>query len=388
MSNPLAVVAGPIAGKLHRGGEAWVRLNWALGLRELGFEVRVIELLQSGAPEEAQTYFHDVLLAFDLSGVLVVGDRNSSEAAALAELVASADLLVNMSGHLSLAALNAMPRRAIYVDVDPGYTQCWAAQGLDVGLAGHDLYATVGLAVGSPRCALPTAGIPWIPVAPPVVLAEWPVLPRPSASRFTTVAAWRGGYGRLEHGGVLYGQKAHEFRKLIDLPRRSPHVFEIALGIDAADAGDRRALLDAGWRLADPLAAAATPDAYRRYIQDSTAELSVAQGVYIDSRCGWLSDRTALYLASGRPAIVQETGVGDVLPVGEGLVTFRTVDEAVAISDAVMAEYDRHARAARSFAEQHLDANLVLARLLDRIEPRATTPGGKPVDLLTPAVSG
>jgi hypothetical protein len=365
VSAPLAVVAGAIAGKLDKGGEAWVRLNWALGLRALGYDVRVVEVVDGEASLRAEAYFADALGTVGLDGLLV-RDGESGHARALAELLAEADVLINVSGHVRLSQVRPRPRQAVYVDVDPVYTQCWAAQGHDVGLAGHDLFVTVGLALGRPTCDVPTLGRDWLAVPPPVCLAEWPAVPPPAGLRFTTVATWRGGYGRLEHGGTLYGQKAHEWRKLVDLPQRSRHPFEIALDIDPSDAADWAALADAGWRLVDP-AVAAAPDSYRRYVQASGAELSVAQGAYVETQCGWISDRTAAYLASGRPGIVQDTGLGQAVPTGAGLLTFRTAEEAAARADEVAAAYEEHANAARRLAERRLDAARVVASVLDRL---------------------
>jgi hypothetical protein len=168
-------------------------------------------------------------------------------------------------------------------------------------------------------------------------------------------------------GGRTYGLKVHEFRKVIDLPRRSPHQFEIALDIYPADEKDRTALIENGWQLVAPTDVAADPRAFRHYIQSSGAEFSVAQGVYVDTNCGWFSDRTVRYLASGKPALVQDTGFGRFLPEGFGLVAFRTVEEAVAAADRIVSDYDRHSRAARAIAEEYFDSDKVLGRMLAQI---------------------
>jgi hypothetical protein len=256
----------------------------------------------------------------------------------------------------------------VYVDVDPGYTQLWHAQGQANGLRGHDAFVTVGLAIGSDTCSLPSGGLHWLGMPPPVVLGEWPVAPVPARPRFTTVASWRGGYGRVEHAGRLHGLKAHEFRKVIELARRSRHVFELALDIDPEDGQDLAALVAAGWSLVDPAKVAADPESYRRYIQQSGAEFSVAQGIYVETGSGWFSDRTAHYLASGRPALVQHTGINGHLPVGKGLLTFATLDEAIQGADEIMDDYATHSEAARTFAEKYLDADVVLGRLLEQLD--------------------
>jgi hypothetical protein len=153
---------------------------------------------------------------------------------------------------------------------------------------------------------------------------------------------------------------------------------EVALEIDLADAADIRRLAYEGWMLTDPDSVAATPESYRRFIRESSAELLVAKGMYVDTRSGWLSERSLCYLASGRPVVAQSTGAEALYPTGAGLVTFATVEEAVAGIDAIRSEYARHARAARDLAEAYFDAARVLDRLVDLLgsRPAATVIAG------------
>jgi hypothetical protein len=199
-----------------------------------------------------------------------------------------------------------------------------------------------------------------------VTLEDWPPAAPAGAGRFTTVATWRSPLGTLTHEGVEFGGKHHQWREVIALPGRSPQDFEIALRIDEGDAADREALAAHGWRLVDPRRVAGDPLAFRSYVQGSAAEFSVAHPVYVETRSGWISDRTVRYLASGRPALVQDTGLGGDYPLGEGLVTFRTPEEAVAGAARIAADYDSHARAARSIAEAHFDSDKVLSRFLEQ----------------------
>ncbi len=161
--------------------------------------------------------------------------------------------------------------------------------------------------------------------------------------------------------------KAHEFRKFVTLPTLTGHDFEIALDVDPADRQDVDALRDHDWRVVDPRAVAGDPFAFRRYIQDSAAECSVAQGIYVETRTGWFSDRTVRYLASGKPALVQDTGFAGTYPTGRGLVAFRTLDEAARGADLIMRDYEAHARAARAIAEHWFDSDRVLTDLLRRM---------------------
>jgi hypothetical protein len=202
-------------------------------------------------------------------------------------------------------------------------------------------------------------------VLPPVHLPAWPVAAGGPAWR--SVASWRGPFAPVEHAGRTYGLRVHSFRRLLDVAAGSARDVELALDIDDADAADRDALLTAGFRLTEPRAVAGTPDAYRRYVQGSFGELCVAKSLYVDTRGGWFSDRSACYLASGRPVVAQDTGWTAALPAGEGLLAFTDTGSAVAALAEVAADPVRHARAARELAEAHLSASVVLPRLLDAL---------------------
>jgi len=183
-------------------------------------------------------------------------------------------------------------------------------------------------------------------------------------TRFTTVGSWRGAFGPVEWAGRRYGVKAHEFRRLADLPRRSRLPFELVLDLHPADAADGERLREGGWAVRDS-DVTGEPAAFARYVRESGAELSAAQGVYVHTRSGWCSDRTVRYLASGRPALVQDTGLADTLPVGEGLMTFSTPDEAVAQARMLVEDYDRHRIAARKLAEAWFAPQPALSPLLE-----------------------
>jgi len=287
---------------------------------------------------------------------------------ALLEVARSAEALINLSGRLTLAPLLKRFRLKAYVDVDPGFTQFWHADPcVPFQLPEHDEYFTIGENIGHAECPIPTAGLRWRPTRQPVVLDDWPLIHQNTGGRFTTVANWRGPFGPVEFGGKSFGLKVHEFRKLLELPQRSNESFEIALNIHPDDQKDLEALRQNRWKVVDPMQVADTPDKFRSYVQASAAEFSVAQGIYVDTNSGWFSDRTVRYLASGKPALVQDTGFSRNLPVGEGLLTFRTLDEAVAGAEAIAADYDRHRRAARSIAEQYFDSDIVLSKMLDQI---------------------
>jgi hypothetical protein len=379
----VAVVAGALANKPGNGGEAWVRLSWVLGLRRLGFEVWLVEQLAphncvgaAGEPapfEESANlaYFRHVCDRFDLAdtAALICGDAEAVYGATPDELLGVAgqcEVLLNVSGHLTWRPFLARARRTVYLDIDPGFTQFWQLQRtVGARLEGHDVHFTIAENMGAPDCLVPALDVEWRRTRPPVVLEHWPPCESSGPGRFTTVASWRGGYGPVEHNGHRFGLKVHEFRRFAAVPGHSSQTFEIALAIDPADARDRALLLENGWRLTDPAEVAGDPLLFRRYVQGSGAEFSVAQGMYVDTRSGWFSDRTVAYLASGKPVLVQDTGFAGLLPADAGLVAFSTFEEAVAGAESISSDYERHARAARRIAEDHFDSDRVVERLLD-----------------------
>jgi hypothetical protein len=375
----LIVVAGALANKPGNGGAAWTRLSWALGLKRLGCDVYFVEQIGANARTDAAVdWFTHVTGSFGLAetSALIAETSDGDEPSAvvgmpmkdLVDVAEAADLLVNISGHLTLDALKPRFRSRAFIDLDPGYTQYWHAQGLaEDHLRDHHAYFTVGENIGQANCAVPVGDIAWRPIRQPVVLDEWPVCTPTNGADFTTVASWRGPYGRVTHDGQTLGVKAHEFRKFLPLPALTGHAFEIALDVDCADRQDVDSLRGHDWRVVDPRDVAADPFAFRRYIQQSGAECSVAQGIYVETRTGWFSDRTVRYLASGKPALVQDTGFSDTYPTGRGLVAFRTLDEAARGADLIMRDYEAHARAARAIAEHWFDSDKVLTGLLRRM---------------------
>jgi len=376
------LLSGAVANKAGQGGETWVRLNWLLGLRHLGFDVHFIEQLQPGAPAAAAEFFHDTMRRHGLVECATLFDGEAAlcgpPLTRVMEFASDADALVNISGHLTHEGVMERTRRRVYVDIDPGFTQIWHAQGAKLGLEQHDAHFTIGADIGTPGCAIPTCGFAWKKVRPPVVLDVWPTVDRAKFDRFTTIANWRGSYGPLEFEDRTLGLKVHEFRRCIALPGETGMPFEIALGIHPGDHKDLAALREAGWRITDPARAAGSADAFRNFVRNSGAEFSVAQGVYVHTQSGWFSDRTAVYLASGRPALVQDTGFSRHLPSVKGLVAFSTPDEATHAAREIVGNYAAHCRAARKIAEEFFDSRNVLGKFVADIAAQTTT------DILTP----
>ncbi|MGB7685885.1 MAG: hypothetical protein WBL45_08905 [Solirubrobacterales bacterium] len=369
-------VAGAVAQRPGVGGHAWVFLNYLLGLRKLGHEVVFIdrltpEMVEPGVDmrRSLQAQWLDRVMAANGLGDsyrLLIEDateEGSGERGALLECLRSTDLLIDVNGFLGDAELLAAPAVTAFLDIDPAIQQMWEVLGLADLFAGHDLHFTVGENIGRDSCEVPTCGLDWIATRPPVVLKEWPQVGR--GRGFTTVASWRGPYGTIEYEGETYGLRVHEFRRLIGVAGEVEDDLAIALDIDADDRADAEALREAGWRLLDPVEVAGDPEAYRSFIQGSSAELSIAKNVYVRSRCGWFSDRSACYLASGRPVLAQDTGYAKNLPTGKGLLSFAELDEAVEGVESIRHDWSGHSRAAREIAAEYFDSNLILERMLD-----------------------
>jgi hypothetical protein len=336
------LVAGMVAADPHQGGATWAVLQYVLGLEELGHDVWLVDPAEGNG--EASRYF----LGLALGPQAFLGRYRGPVP----------DVLLNVSGMLRDDRIfNDTPIR-VYLDLDPVFNQLWYAQGVDVRLEGHTHYVTVGRRV-------PATGHDWIATLPPVVLDRWPVAERVELDAFTTVANFRG-YGSIEHDGVRYGQKAHSLRPLLGLPRLAGEHFALALDIHP-DEPDLATLREHGWELLDPRYVAGTPESYASFIRGSRAELGIAKEGYVVSRCGWFSDRSAAYLASGRPVVAQDTGFGERLPTGAGLFAFSDTDGVLGALEALRFDYGRHARAARAIAEEHLGSGRVLRRLLQEV---------------------
>jgi len=377
------VVAGALAQRAGQGGHSWVFLQYLLGFRRLGFDVLFLDRLEPGmcvdergSPCEVECsvnlrYLLEVMRAFGLErSFSLFYDRGKRifgvSGNAVREQLRSSLLLLNVMGYLDDPELLAAAPRRVFLDIDPGFGQMWQALGLHETFRGHDDHVTIAERIGQADCEVPSCGISWITTPQPVVLDQWTQQPD-TGSMFTSVASWRGPYAPLEYGGKRYGLRVHEFRKFMSLPRLTGRPFEVALEIHSDEKRDLALLAENGWRLVDPTLVVGDPLTYRRYIQRSGAEFSVAKGMYVESRGGWFSDRSICYLASGKPVLAQNTGLEDLYPAGEGLLLFASLDEAAAGVEEILANYKRHARAARALAEAHFDSDKVLTELLAKL---------------------
>jgi hypothetical protein len=382
------VVAGSLAQKPRRGGHTWVLLQYLLGFRQLGWNVRFLDRLEPGmcinaAGEPASfrsslnlQYFLEVIRRAGLEGAYSL-DYNSGECRMglsrqdVLARVKEADCLINVLGFLNDDKILAAAKKRVFLDIDPGFCHMWQALGLVHLFGGYQHHVSIARNIGTEGCSIPACELNWMSTAQPVVLSHWPSCADHPATDFTTVAAWRGSYAPVEYQGKRYGLRVHEFRKFAELPRLTRQSFRVALDMHEADASDRAMLQQNGWALVDPIQAAGDPWLYQEYIRRSAAEIMVAKNMYVESNSGWFSDRSICYLASGRPVLAQDTGIAAHYPNREGIVTFKTLDDAAAGAESIVRDYRRHAKAARTIAEEHFDSNKVLSTLMDRLAGRA-----------------
>jgi hypothetical protein len=366
------------------GGYAWQVAHYLLGLRRLGCDPWFYEDTGNYAPAFnpttdtlADVYDYGIAAAADFFARIGFGERwvfvdmqrdveHGPGAGRVATLFREADLLINVAGVNSIPIELRQGRPAVFIDIDPGYTQLRLANGdadLSAMLAQHAHLFTFGENIGSARSPIPTGGLTWHPTRQPIDIAWWEVSAALGAA-YTTVGKWDAEGRKLTYQGETFEwRKRTEWLRYLDLPARTGATFELAMDVWRV-AGDSEQLTRHGWRLADPYAISADPWRYRDYLCSSRGEFTVAKDMNVRLRSGWFSDRAACYLAAGRPAVEQDTGFGDVLPLGPGLHAFRTVKEATDAIRRIEADYERARAHAREVARECFSAERVLGRLL------------------------
>ena len=380
MPRRVVIAVGIASYPLHAAGNTWAFLQWVLGFRQAGWDVWMVEdvptkkcLDAEGRPCPPETsanlaHWNNIVAEFGLHDrATLCFDGHAAALPALLDFTRDAALLFNISGHLHQRDLLAAARRRVYVDLDPAFTQIWAeVYQADMNLAAHDTFVTIGRHLATGQARAPLAGRTWLPVGVPVVLDYFtnPLLEKPGDT-WTTFTHWYG-YPQVEYDGRWYGNKSDEFARLARLPRRTTQKLEIATDLHPEDAATREFLAH-GWSLIDARPLNTPWPRYRNYIAQSRGEFCVAKNGYVQSRCGWFSDRSACYLALGRPVILQDTGWTDFYPHGEGLLPFHDEDSALAALEKVAQDPVRHARAARQIAEKHCAATVVVNQLLETI---------------------
>jgi hypothetical protein len=380
------VVVFGIAFLYPLAGVTWQFLHFLVGLRRLGFDPYYVEdssrwvydpALGDFTPDPARN-IAAVLPALEAHGF---GDRWACRAHALGgscygldewrlhALYREAVAMLNVTGAQEVREEHVTGARRLYVETDPVASQLGVAEGdpkTIEQLAAHDVLFTYGENLGRPDCGVPIERFTWLPTRQPVVLDFWPPAPPRPGAPYTTIATWRHQNDRVFRGETYYWSKEREFLKLLELPRRCPAPIELALDItpDAPDTAPR--LRAHGWRVVPAGAVSRDVATYRGYVRESRGEFTVAKDQNIRLRSGWFSDRSACYLAAGRPVVTQETGFSNVLPTGRGLFGWLDADAIVAAVEAIERDYEGHCRAARGIAAEYFAAETVLASLMER----------------------
>ncbi|MGE3537673.1 MAG: hypothetical protein AB7N91_09575 [Candidatus Tectimicrobiota bacterium] len=376
-----------LAGYLVRfplGGYAWQVAHYLLGFRALGYEVWFYEDTAYYAPaynphtgEFGPSYTYGIAAAARFLDSLGLGQHWGFVDAArhvaygpaaerLPRLLGEADLFVNLGGVHAIPPEHRRRRPTIYIDLDPVYTQLQLASGdanLRALLEAHTHLFTFGENIGTPHSPTPTGGYTWYPTRQPVSLELWDHAYSPGCA-YSTIGRWNAqGRDLIYQGAILQWTKRTEWMRCLALPQRTGATFEVAMDVESV-AGDPELLARHGWHVVAPLRVSTEPWDYRAYICRSRGEFSVAKEMYVRLYSGWFSDRTACYLAAGRPAVVQDSGFGNTIALGPGLQAFQSVDEAARAIQEIEADYPRASKHARAVAQEYFAAASVLTQLL------------------------
>ena len=380
---PQLVVMG-FMGQSPFAGVAWQALHYLEGFRRLGYDVYYVEDTGSWSfdPElnaissscAYTTRYLDGLMSWcGLKGrwsyrSAADGSLHGISPAALARLLNEAEVLVNVTGTTILREEHTRVPMRIYVESDPFLAQVEIAsgsEGMAALLDAHTHLFTFGENIGKPGCLIPATRHDFQPTRQPVVLDWWrgPEAPAPDAL-FTTITSWQQtGKDAVWEGETYLWSKHLELLKFVELPKHTTEPLEMALATNKEDV--LRMLRSHGWRVVDAISLTTGIHTYRDYIFAARGEFTVAKDQYVRPRTGWFSDRTACFLAAGRPVVTQDTGFGDVLPTGMGLFPFRRMEDVLEAFEAIRADYPAHCRAAREIAEEFFSAECVLSHMLE-----------------------
>jgi glycosyltransferase involved in cell wall biosynthesis len=378
------VVVGHLASNPY-AGMAWMHMQIAAGLKRLGHDVYYFETTSAWPydptcrmrvrnSEYAVPYLARIAESFGLSDRWAYRRSYSDkewfglEQGRAVSLLAGADAVFNIAGATALAEEGLKVRRLVYYGTDPVYHEIGYATGdseTRTIIEEHDDVVSYGENIGSPDCPIPPLPRLRSKTRQPILLDLWRS-GLPLRQEFTTVGNWRqGGRDIVYRGETYFWSKHHEFLKFIDVPRRVGQPIELALALANLAPDERRLLEQNGWRLVEAEPFTTDPWSYRDYLRASRAEFTVAKDQNVRLRSGWFSERDACYLAAGRPVIAQDTGFGNILPTGEGLFAFSSMEEIMAAFEAINSDYERHGRAARAIAEEYFRAETVLGKVID-----------------------
>jgi len=407
-SKKLRIIVGGMVGQFPLGGVAWDYFHYCLGLAELGHDVYYHEDTWvwphdpvKGYATDDPTYTVNFIKSFfdtyapHLSTKwhyqLLHEKSYGMTREQFDEVCRTADVFLNVSGACFVPDELNPKAIKVFMDTDPGYNQivmherpAWS-QNVDrwvEQVMAHDRHLTYAENIYAPDCVIPRMGIDWQPTRCVATLASWDSVrntPPAADAAYTTIMTWGYFKGPLTYKGVTYDSKAPEFAKCFDLPKHANVPLAVAVAGHTAPTQD---IIDNGWRLIDGWSATMKVSDYVKFIADSAGEWSIAKNVFVATRSGWFSCRTACYLAAGRPAVVQDTAWSKYVPSGEGIIAFSTKEEAVEALKRVAADPIRHRKAAYEIAREYVAADKVLPPMLEAIfaTPRKnpTTPGAIP----------
>jgi hypothetical protein len=365
---------------LHGGGNFSVPLQWMLGLRRLKRDAIWLEHMPSeGNPRDDQCkidnfqrqlrvhglggrycllYHEKPDSAHDLDALRCVGISKRE----LLDRLAGPNVLLNLSYSIHPPLLLKFERR-VFCDLDPSEIMYWMTK-MELGQSSHHEFWTIGLNVNGADCRLPKSGLEWKTFFPLVDTKLYRPKPHPGSSKFTTIGQWYWS-GAVEVGGEFPDlSKKYAFEKYLDLPKRIPVArFELAMHMNQDDP-ERQRLRTRGWEIVDPHKVARTPKKYRHYLGSASGEFTAIKGVDVSWKTGWLSDRAAAFLATGRPVITEDSGAEEYLPQESGFHFVGKVEAAVNAVKDLMANWERRSRQARACAVEVFDSAKNLQKIL------------------------
>jgi hypothetical protein len=386
----MRIIVTGLIGQYAFGGVTWDYIQYALGFRALGHDVWYLEDTSTWAydpvkMEPSADCSHNTAYLGRVMEKFGMGDRwiyrngadetyhGVANAAEAEKIIASADVLANVSGACWLRPETAAIPLKLFLDGDPMFTQIGLATDPESEyakrVASHERHFSFGLNIGQEDCEVPTAGLHWRPTVQPIALDYWnpaspaPTMPHIADGAWTTVMNWAS-YAPKDFQGKKYGQKDIEFERFLDLPQISDEKFVLAMGHGVGNKRPTEMLESKGWNIIEPDTYLPDYTTYHEFLSHSKGEWSIAKNGYVTSHSGWFSCRSACYLAAGKPVVVQDTGWSDHLPSGDGAIAFSTPEEAAKALDLINKNYNHHSAAARAYAETHFDAARVCEDLL------------------------
>ncbi|MGH7771265.1 MAG: glycosyltransferase [Candidatus Binatia bacterium] len=384
MTGRLRLIVLGMMGRCPFGGQTWLYLNWLRGLNRLGHEVWYVEddTVWPYDPDRntitddctyAVRHIASCMKRVGMSDrwafrpAYRTGECYGITCSKLDELYRTCEALLNVVGATDLREVHMAAALRVYVECDPVIAELRLANGDEhtrITLANHNAFVTYGENFSAPDCGVPLDGVRYGTVRQPIDLDLWPMAYKPEARFFTTIGNYRQSGNDAEYNGEIYRwSKHHEWEKFLNLPQRTAQPFELAIMPD--DPADCDRLKAHGWRLVSPFQMSLDIfGAYPAYFRHSRAEFTVAKDMNVRLRSGWFSERDACYLACGKPVVAQDTGFSNILPTGEGLFAFTTMDEAAAAINEINHDYHRHCMAARAIAEEYFEARKISTRLL------------------------